>query len=399
MAWIEKLPNGKYRGRYRLPDGKIRTTPEQFSRGAEAKRVAGELEAAARRPGWRDPKSGLITWGEWLAEWQKARVIENTTTTNEASMIKTWLLPRWKDAPLAEIRKHDVQKWANAIRATNTRKLADGKPNKGNPNYPATSSVRRYLNVFVSSMSAAVDAELIDANPALGVKLPPMPPARQVYLTPEQYAAIRKNVGSPADAAVIDWLVGTGARWGEMAGMHQAKFDTEKSLATISEAWDGLEIKPYTKGIRPREVPVLPWVVEDYEASELETCGEHHRLGDCPGPLMFPSSTGKPRDDRNFTRQVWAPAVKAAGLSDLAPTLHDLRHTYASWLIQAGVPIERVSELLGHGSLRTTQIYAHLKPVSVEDVCGALPKPSLFEKEPQLAAVTEIRKRSAAIRD
>lgn len=54
------------------------------------------------------------------------------------------------------------------------------------------------------------------------------------------------------------------------------------------------------------------------------------------------------------------PALEAAGITDFK--WHDLRHTFASWLIQDGVPLDRVSKLLGHKSLAMTMRYAHLAP-------------------------------------
>jgi integrase len=61
------------------------------------------------------------------------------------------------------------------------------------------------------------------------------------------------------------------------------------------------------------------------------------------------------------------PALKAAGISNFR--WHDMRHTFASWLVQDGVPLERVSKLLGHKSLAMTMRYAHLAPSQLhEDV-------------------------------
>ena len=61
------------------------------------------------------------------------------------------------------------------------------------------------------------------------------------------------------------------------------------------------------------------------------------------------------------------PALKAAGIHDFR--LHDLRHTFAYWLMQDGVPLDRVSKLLGHKGLAMTMRYAHLAPNQLhEDV-------------------------------
>jgi integrase len=61
------------------------------------------------------------------------------------------------------------------------------------------------------------------------------------------------------------------------------------------------------------------------------------------------------------------PAMKKAGIIDFK--WHDLRHTFASWLVQDGVPLDRVSKLLGHKGLTMTMRYAHLAPNQLhEDV-------------------------------
>lgn len=63
-------------------------------------------------------------------------------------------------------------------------------------------------------------------------------------------------------------------------------------------------------------------------------------------------------------------ATKRAGLSDIC--IHTLRHTFASHLIMAGVPLVTVSKLLGHAEIKTTMIYAHLSPQHLKDAVNQL---------------------------
>lgn len=198
------------------------------------------------------------------------------------------------------------------------------------------------------------------------------------------------------DQAVLGFLVGTGIRWGEVAGLHLDASNLSEGMLTVRDVWDGQSsIKPYPKGRRQRHVPVLQRVVDRLELHPAPTCGLPHRAGSaCRSALAFPSYDGGVRDDRNFTQHVLAPALKEAGLTHLGASLHDLRHTYASWLVQDGVSLSRVAELLGHASTSTTEIYAHLAPVTKKDVESALLDPSgaNVAQTPVLARVTMLRR-------
>lgn len=368
MAWAEKQPSGKWKGLYRLPDGSRRSAGTHRTKKA-ASDAATDAESAARQVGWRDPRRGLVTWGEWCGRWWESRNIETTTAEAEASFILHHIAPTFHDWPINSITRHDVQAWATNLTTKNTGTEA-------RPKNLSASSAHRILGVLVASLSAAVDAELIDANPAVRIKLPPASKGKEVFLTREEYAAIREAVPHADDRAVLDFLVGTGIRWGELAGLHIHQLNLTSGMVTIRDVWDGMEIKPYPKGRKIRHVPVFQWAVDELTVPLAKGCGLSHREGACTSGLLFPGRRGGVRDDRNFTRQVWAPALEAAGLTHLGATLHDLRHTYASWLIQSGVSLERVAALLGHSSSAVTQRYAHLAPANHEELKIALPRPT-----------------------
>ncbi|UJP39369.1 tyrosine-type recombinase/integrase [Cellulomonas palmilytica] len=350
MAWTRKLASGSYQGLFRDRDGKVRTADGgPWSRKAEAMRRAGEAEAAARALGWRDPAAAGELWGAWRVEWEKSRTVEPSTKRADDGRLTKHVEPRWGRVPLVEITRHDVKAWYAELQRGGLS--------------PATA--QRCVHLLSASLNAAVDAGVLSANPAARLRLHVPAPSTERYLSHEEFDAIAAQLDEPW-ARMARLLVGTGLRWGEAAGLHAHRVTPR--WVEVVDVWDqhGRQMRSYPKGKKRRQVPLPAWLVLDTASA---TCGLRHARGVCRAGLVVTSPGGSVMDAGRF-RSKWDAACRAAGVGHVR--VHDLRHTYASWLLQAGVSLAEVGRLLGHTSPLTTQRYAHLAETPSAAVLGAL---------------------------
>lgn len=353
MAWTRRLPSGKHQGQYRGVDGRVRTAPGgPWAHKAAAMRAAAAAEHDARALGWRDPQAARRTWGEWCEQWWPTRAVEPSTRARDEGRRDRHLTPRWDGVPLVDITRHAVRAWAADLRAGGL----------------SAASVQRCVHLLSASLNAAVDAEVLAANPAARLRLPTPPPSVERYLTHEELDAVVDELDGAARAMTL-LLAGTGMRWGEAAGLHWGRVHSERGFIEVAEVWSAAEgvMKAYPKGRRARQVPIPGWLELGEPRTGACTAGPGHER--CRGPLVLASEAGTVLDLANY-RRAWSAACRRAQVGHVR--VHDLRHTYASWLLQAGVPLAEVGRLLGHQSPLTTQRYAHLAEVPSAAVLAAL---------------------------
>lgn len=156
-----------------------------------------------------------------------------------------------------------------------------------------------------------------------------------------------------ADAEYRDYLIGylyTGARKEELLSLTWDDFQNGHLRITNIKTHRGYKDK-------------YRWVPVHVDSKLAEVLARRKAAG---SPTPFPNQWGP-----NTLRVKLIALAKRAGIPKLT-RLHDLRHTFASHLVQKGVSLYVVSKLLGHSSQETTRIYAHLSPETYEAAVGML---------------------------
>lgn len=147
------------------------------------------------------------------------------------------------------------------------------------------------------------------------------------------------------DRALLEVLYACGARVSEAVGLRTDGL--EPSLRVLRLFGKGSKMRIVPLGDRAR-VALEAWL----QGSRIRLTGAQRR------PEIFLTRSGRPLDRTNAWRRVKAAALAAE--IDKRITPHTLRHSFATHLLQGGADLRAVQELLGHASVRTTEIYTHV---------------------------------------
>lgn len=199
------------------------------------------------------------------------------------------------------------------------------------------------------------------AKPFRGVEEP-----RQEYLTPQQQQLLLNSITDPDFKRLVTGALTTGCRYGELAKMKVCDFDPTNSGSILIRAGNA-------KSGKSRHVILAP---------EGKAFFQSLTAGRPAGELMFQHEAFNSRDWRKGSKVVreWktseqirpmAEACKAAGLPLMG--FHQLRHSYASALVAAGMPLALVAKLTGHSDTRMLERhYAHLAPSDLSRALEAM---------------------------
>ena len=241
-------------------------------------------------------------------------------------LLNTHILPVFGSRFMDDIERREVAAFAAKL-------IASHKP----------ASVNRIMVVlrFIYSVALRWETPGVKANPCSGVRNYEENNKRERFLTQDEAKALIESVQqseNPSLKYIVAMLILTGARKGEVLQAQWDQFNFEQRFWRI----------PISKSGKARHIPINDGLLQLLES--IPRVKDHNHL-------FVNAQTGRPLG--TFFGS-WNQARKRAGLPDVR--VHDLRHSYASFLINNGRTLYEVQRLLGHSQIKTTQRYAHLSP-------------------------------------
>ncbi|SLF47205.1 site-specific recombinase XerD [Mycobacteroides abscessus subsp. bolletii] len=326
-------------------DGRQSSTSWDNENAAEAFKAAVNAHGAARacelyriNPNPRSRTASGMTVAQWIRHHiDHLTGLDDYTIYKYNSFLENDIAPLLGQIPLDELSEEDISRWVKNLEETPTKR--GGKI--------SAKTLRNKYGFLSGALNAAVPKR-IPSNPAAGRKLKRAGGDEDddhdiQMLTHEQFDRLQ-NSTTEYWREFQEFLVASGCRWSEATALQPAEhIDKRKGTVKIRQAWKYSPGKGYYLGPPKTKRSRREIDVPDHILSRVDFSSE----------WMFVNRDGGPIRYHGYKRRVWD---KAVGRSELnpKPTPHDLRHTCASWLLLAGVPITVVSRHLGHENIQIT---------------------------------------------
>ncbi|MFC1833237.1 tyrosine-type recombinase/integrase [Thermodesulfobacteriota bacterium] len=256
------------------------------------------------------------------------------------------------------VRAHLVPVWGDYQMSRITSKMIeDYKLKRLESVAPAT--LNREMNTIKSLFSKAVEWEYLRDSPAKPVKWLKTSRGSMRFLSREEadgFLEASKASQNHHFYPVVTVALYTGMRRGEILRLQWQDVDFKRGKINVVSRDGG-----HTKNYESRSIPM--------NGSLRGALKKHPRH--LHSPYVFCNAKGEPFKDVDTS---FANALKKSGVPHFR--FHDLRHTFASWLVMGGVDIRTVQELLGHKDLRMTMRYAHLAPDHMRKAVEVLDAPA-----------------------
>lgn len=359
---------GAYYGRWRTPDGRRvnrRIGPKRTKGGsdgltrAQAEQAFRRIQAeeATRRP--VEPVVEIVTVDQAAERLRERIAIEGARLSyrqNCESMQRVHISPAMgkKKKKVAAVTTRDVERLASSM-------LERGSSPK---------TVRNVMTFLFSVFALTVKQGWAPANPVADAARPKRRRARDAdpdlqFLTPAELDrvidvipdhVVDRDALGPVVRLIVLAAGMTGLRQSELLGLRWRDVDMHAQRIRVRNAWGRYEHSGEGKSdlSTSRSVPMTDRLTGELKKWRLRTV-----YGDSDDLVFAHPELGVPLDRTKVTRK-FQTACGEARVRVIR--FQDLRHTFATTLAAAGVPLRKIQEYLGHADLKTTQIYAHYAP-------------------------------------
>lgn len=245
----------------------------------------------------------------------------------------------------------------------------------------APRSINATRRLLISAFRVAVDSALIEKNTAERTKALKVDRPDIHVLTFDEG---KRLISAALKRSRIAWLIvslalGTGMRISEIYGLEWENIDFEaktlkvdKIVVTTSK---GIHIQNTAKTkTSQRTIPLPDNIIATLKRYRLWQKVQSIRFGYpyVESPWVLSNQEGVPRSPNSFSAHQYKDILRNAGISTDV-RIHDLRHTHATWLLDAGINVKVVSERLGHSNCRITlDTYAHCVKTMQDKAVDAL---------------------------
>lgn len=240
----------------------------------------------------------------------------------------------------------------------------------------SASTIRQTYTILRAALDTAVRDHLVARNVAAIIKRPGVRREEARALSAAEFARLRDALAKTRLQGLVTLMALTGLRRGEALALTWSDIDEANGIAHVRRTLSRIKgelvtTTPKTDKSR-RAVPLSADALAVLRSQRTLHREDAARLGSdrVERGLVFATELGGHIDPRNALRAVLVGA-KRAELPGVG--LHTLRHTAASLMLQAGVPLKVVSEILGHSSISVTgDIYGHVAPEVAQDAAAIL---------------------------
>lgn len=310
---------------------------------------------------------------DWLNE-QRLLIGRGQHVEPHGLTLKTWL-DEWLEVyakPNVRPRTHD--RYCSLLAHFNSigsSKLVSLTPSTIQKQYNAltdlSASTKRHIHFCLhGALQQAVINNLLHTNPADKIKPPSAPKTEIEIFTDDEVKSLLETAEKYRYPVVITLAYTTGMRLSEILALRWQDIDIKKSTVsvnqTVHKSLSGVYFsEPKTKTSK-RKITVPP--------DTVQAITEHKFKYGIQEGLLFTTKVGTPLHPTHYLRYTFDPIRDAAGIKK---NFHAFRHTHASILLSAGVPIQDVSRRLGHSKVSTTlDVYSHCLPSADEKIAEKL---------------------------